>query len=493
MICKEYLGEGKNIEYKREIPSNHEKFLKDIIAFANTSGGKCIVGIDDKTLNVVGIGDVSPFKLSDAISAMISDACTPLIDNEIYAKTINGKTVLVIEVPPCKQRPYYLTKKGKEASTFIRVNGTSRVADNQTLKELEFQGANLSYDSQRVIGEKFDKKEAIALCDKLKNVALSNCKTRRERDALKDLTIGKLEDLGLLCKNGKNIAITNAFKLMTNHKENNVKIQCALFKGLERNIFIDKKEFDGPIYEQLEDAYKFVLNHINLGAKIEGLFRKDIYELPIEAIREVIANAVVHRSYLNRSKIQVSIFDDRIEVFSPGTIYGGLDIESIKEGRSSCRNEAIAQVFQYMKIIESWGTGIPKIINLCKEYQLIEPKFEEFGDGVRVTLYRFQANKRTSEQANKHAGSGTRVQARGFKYAGSSTRVQVNKVNRIVENSNKNKELIINYLQENQEATTSELTEVLKLSVARVRAILSSMDEIEPIGATNTRKYRLKH
>ena len=79
MVSKEYFGEGKNIEFKQEIPSKHEKFLKDIIAFANTSGGKTIIGIVDETKEVVGIGDQSPFKLSDSISTMISDACTPLI------------------------------------------------------------------------------------------------------------------------------------------------------------------------------------------------------------------------------------------------------------------------------------------------------------------------------------------------------------------------------------------------------------------------------
>ena len=114
MVPKEYFGEGKNIEFKREIPSNHEKFLKDIIAFANSSGGKCIIGIEDETGNVYGIGDNSPFKMSDAISNRISDTCTPMIENDIYPQTIDGKTVLVVDVIPGKQRPYYLSKKEKK-------------------------------------------------------------------------------------------------------------------------------------------------------------------------------------------------------------------------------------------------------------------------------------------------------------------------------------------------------------------------------------------
>lgn len=96
MVKKEYFGEGKNIEFKREIPDKHEKFLKDIIAFSNSTGGKIILGIEDGTNIVYGIGERSPFKLSDSISNMISDACTPQIDPDISIRTVEEKTVLVI-------------------------------------------------------------------------------------------------------------------------------------------------------------------------------------------------------------------------------------------------------------------------------------------------------------------------------------------------------------------------------------------------------------
>lgn len=101
------------------------------------------------------------------------------------------------------------------------------------------------------------------------------------------------------------------------------------------------------------------------------------------------------------SKIQVSIFDDRLEVVSPGMLYGGMDFDTIKAGRSKCRNQALADIFSYMKIVEAWGTGIPRMIRACKQYGLPSPSFEEFGDGIKVTMYRKQANKRTSEHVDK--------------------------------------------------------------------------------------------
>ena len=210
--------------------------------------------------------------------------------------------------------------------------------------------------------------------------------------AVKEMTIAKLHDFGILCMVGRNSYPTHAFDLLTDNTNKAAKIQCALFKGKTRDIFIDRKEFTGPIYEQVDEAYHFVLRHIDMGARIDGEYRKDVYELPISAVRESIANAVLHRSYLDRSCVQVCIYDDRIEVSSPGMLYGGLDIETAKTGKSTCRNEAIAEAFHYMHIVEAWGTGIPRIINRCNEYGLLAPIFEEFGDGFKVTLFRKVSN-----------------------------------------------------------------------------------------------------
>lgn len=242
------------------------------------------------------------------------------------------------------------------------------------------------------IGKEYDEKKALHLCKEMKRIALAACKNEDEKAEIKDMTIEKLEDFGVLSKAGRKFSVTHAFDLMTDNKNKNAKVQCALFKGTTRDIFIDQKEFTGPIYEQVGDAYHFILRHINLGAEINGVYRSEEYELPTQAVREMVANAVVHRSYLDEACVQVCIFDDRIEVLSPGMLYGGLDITTVKMGKSRCRNEAIAEAFHYMHIIESWGTGIPRLYNRCAEYGLSEPLFEEFGDGIKVTMFRKVSN-----------------------------------------------------------------------------------------------------
>lgn len=404
MLYKEDFGEGKNIEFKREIPKRHEKLLKDVIAFSNSTGGKIFIGIEDKTNEVIGIGEKNPFRLADDISNMIFDSCTPIIDPEITIQTLEGRTVVVVEVFPGRMRPYYLKSFGKEQGSYIRINDTSRPADDRKLKELELEGQKISYDTLPEIDMEYSEREAKILCNAMEKVAYdvqTTCVTRaiqetsldpkqntEKTEIINKMTIEKLEDLGLLCRIGKDLQPTHAFRLMTKNKIRYAKIQCALFKGTERDIFIDKREFDGPLYVQLENAYQFVLKHINLGAKIEGLHRKEAYELPVRTIRELITNAVVHRSYLDESCIQVCVYDDRIEVTSPGMLYGGLDIQSAKSGKSKCRNTAIAEAFRYMGLIEAWGTGIPRMIKECREYGLREPVFEELGDGIRVTIFR---------------------------------------------------------------------------------------------------------
>ena len=260
------------------------------------------------------------------------------------------------------------------------------------------------------------------------------------------------------------------------------KIQCALFKGNDRDIFIDKKEFEGPIYEQLSDAFQFILKHINIGAEVNGLYSKDVYELPIKSIRELVANAVIHRSYLAESKIQISIFDNRIEVVSPGMLYGGMDIATMKTGRSKCRNQAIADIFQYMHIVEAWGTGIPRVITSCKQYGLQEPVLKNSGMELRLPFIDCkrtveQANSRTSEQANKR----TSEQAD-------------NQANKQIRNqTNENQDKIKEYLETVNDASSAEIAEVIGLSQSRTRAILSAMvDEVETIGSTSNRRYRKK-
>ena len=236
-------------------------------------------------------------------------------------------------------------------------------------------------------------------------------------------------------------------------------IQCAVFKGTVRDIFITRKEFTGAIYEQIEDAYNFVLQHIDLGSRIKGIARQDYYELPVKTIREMISNAVCHRSYLTPGKIQVALFDDRLEVTSPGMLDSEITIEKMKSGLSKIRNRGIAAAFSYMNIVEAWGSGIPKMFREAKEYGLREPELIDMGSDFRINLYR----KKAAIDQNGVIDPKER---------------DTNDTNDTkVEPNDTNKEAILHILQDNPKATQKDVVEMLGISLATVKRLMNSLQK----------------
>lgn len=322
------------------------------------------------------------FQLMDGIANAVSDSCTPQIILDIEPQTIEGKTVIVISVEAGKNRPYYLKSKGKENGTYIRIAGTSRQAFPEKIKELEMEGARISWDELTCVGYPVSEEATEKLCHDIENFRKKAGMT--EHPVKKEQLINwKILKLG----EGKLLA-TNAYALLTSDYFPFSKTQCAVFKGTDRAVFLDKREFTGPIYLQIEEAVDFVLRNIRLGATIDGLVRKEKFELPPEAIREMIINAHCHRNLRDESCIQVAVYDDRLEVTSPGGLYNGLTYEEIMSGHSKIRNKGIANIFSQMGLVEAWGSGINRIFNAAKEYGLPKPEFMEFDNMFRVELFR---------------------------------------------------------------------------------------------------------
>ena len=413
MIIEDILkGESKNIEYKMALPEKSDKYLKSVVAFANTSGGKIIIGIDDKEKKIVGVDEKSVFQIMDKIANAISDSCEPQIIPNITFQTIRGKCVVIVEIYPGANRPYYIKNAGKEKGTYVRVAGTSRPADTVKIKELEMEGTNVSWDELVCVGYKVTEEAVQKLCRDITEYMKSALPNEEERKTVQEVTKEQLLNWKVLKQSGEEILATNAFVLLTSDYFRFSKIQCALFKGNDRDIFIDKKEYSGPLYEQIEAAYQFVLRHINLSAEIEGLVRKDAYELPVAAIREMIINAICHRNYMDNSCVQVAIYDNRVEVTSPGMLFGGLTLEEAMNGRSKIRNRAVAEIFSRMELIEEWGTGIRRILKRAEEYALPNPDFFEVGDTFRVNLYK-KADKKADKKAERQQAIIQYIKAEG--------------------------------------------------------------------------------
>lgn len=396
-------GENKEVEFKRELPERSDKYMKTIVAFANSYGGKLIIGVEDKTREIFGVDEKTAFQIMDSIANAISDSCTPAIIPDITLQTVENKKVIVVEIAASTQRPYYIKSLGREKGVYIRSAGTTRHADETRIKELMFEGANKSFDQAVCLGLEITEKDISDLCNDLYNTAVNNCYSEETKHEIKKPTKNNLLSWGVIEEKDGKVYPTNSFALLTGNDLIPTKIQCGVFKGDNRAIFVDRREFTGPIQNQIEEAYRYVLSKINLGAEIEGLYRQDMYEMPTGSIREIIANAVTHRSYLEPGNVQVALYDNRLEVTSPGMLLNGVTVEKIREGYSKVRNRAIANAFSYMKIIEEWGSGIPRMFDEFSKYGLAEPELVDMDGDFRVNFYRKNnSNKNVTENVTEN-------------------------------------------------------------------------------------------
>ncbi|WP_369713007.1 RNA-binding domain-containing protein [Leptotrichia sp. HSP-342] len=452
MLIEEILkGESEKIEFKENAKTN--TYIKTVVAFANGNGGKIVFGVKDNK-EIVGVEN--EFEVMDGIINAISDNCYPMIVPDISLHTLKNKIVILVEIEGGKKKPYYLKSKGMQKGTYIRSGATTRIIEEDyVLKELVLEGENKYFDQQVCHGESVSDEEIEKFCEWLEKLARKNSENDTE---IRKITRNTLLSWKVLEEKNGRIFPTNAYILLSG-KENwevSRKIQCGVFKGETRSIFVDKKEFEGSIIMQLEKAYQYVLEKINLGSDIIGIYRVDKYEIPPKSIREVIANAVIHRSYLEPNDIQVALYDNRLEITSPGMLLSGVNVKRMKEGYSKLRNRAIASVFAYVNIIEKWGSGIPRIMNEIREYGLQEPEFIIFENDFRVNIYRKNYNTTQSTQGSTQ----NRI----------NTTQDISKKEKLdVKNLTETDKTIINTIINNPEMSQKQIADNLNWTVNKVK------------------------
>lgn len=382
-------GESASLEFKRDVPKDHLRYLKTVVAFANGSGGRIVFGVDDDR-TVVGMDEFAAFKIADGIVDTISNRCKPLIAVNTEVTSVDGKTVIIVEVQNGKRCPYFVQSLGKEEGSFVRVGATTRLADEVTIRELEFAGAGRSFDEEICPGLEIAGKDVAKLCARMFRVAKENCKTDAERRALRKVTSSQLEDWGVLTRVGKKLAPTYAYALLVGWRKFGGLVQCGVFRGKTKATFIDHREYSGSVIDQIDSAYDYLRSKINVGLEIVGTKSVDRYEIPLDALRELVINAIVHRSYVNprAMSVQVALFDDRLDVITPGGIPHGMSIRLIEEGHSLSRNRALALACKYMRIIESWGSGILRIQEMLREAGLAPLRIQDNGIDVVFSIQR---------------------------------------------------------------------------------------------------------
>jgi len=370
--------ESESIEFKEAMP-NTKELAKDIVAFANTKGGLIYLGIKDKTAQVVGI-HITP-KLKDRITD-ISSNCDPPVDIELEEQTYDNKTILVIKVADGSDKPYFT-----HGQCFRRVGATSRKLSKDELFRFGIETGVIIFEQQIVRNAKLEDIDEAAVRKYIETARL-------ERNMDIDVNEGVasvLKKLDVLVAEGDSLKINNAgilfFGKTPHHFLPQSEIRAARFQGKDKQNFIDMEVITGRLPEMIDEAMKFVRRNTRVGVKIDAEKRVDIPEYPYRAIEEAITNAVTHRDYsIYGASIFVNIFDDRIEVESPGKLPPPLTLETF-ENRSVLRNRIIGRLLFNIKKIEAWGTGIVRMKRLMKEHGLKEPEFKESEVSLTVVFW----------------------------------------------------------------------------------------------------------
>lgn len=384
-------NEGKTLEFKENTKSL-SKIIQTVIAFANTAGGFIVIGIKDNNKKIVGIKDI--LKEEERLANAIADSVEPLITPNFQFGSLRKKDLLIIHVP-YSIGPYYLKSKGKKNSTFIRFGSTNRLADRKTIEEISRSKDHIFYDELPCLQAS---KEAL-------DFELG--KKLFYKDS-KKFTYQNAKSLGLLISN-QNHEYSSIGGILLLGKRNireklfpNTTIRCARFKGRSKVNFIDQIDIYETLPLAVDIILEFIKKHSMVGYKIGSIRRKEIFQYPPQVVREAVINAIVHADYsIKGSNIQIAIFDNRIEITNPGALPFGLSLDSALSGFSQLRNKIIGRVFKELGLIEQWGTGLNRMIEICQKRGISKPVFEEIDHYFKVTLFHDSKISQISEKWEK--------------------------------------------------------------------------------------------
>jgi ATP-dependent DNA helicase RecG len=429
-------GESETLEFKQSL-SEKDQILETVSAFSNARGGSIYIGIDTSgKANGVQIGK----KTLETLANDIKLSTDPKIFPSIETISANGKEIIQVRVGKTNQRV-----PADRIHQLVRENHPFQW-DQQVIRK----AALSEIDNKRV-------KDFLRKVEEERNTVLNGSRSV-------ETALSKLH----LQEKGK----PTAAALLLFGKDPQAwfpqsEIRCARFSETEAIDFEDMTVVRETIVQQVPNVLNFIRKHVRVGAKITGKpERQETWEYPKEALREAIVNAICHRDYEDTGNVQVRIFDDRIEVWNPGTLPKGLTIEDLKgEHRSQPHNTLLAECFYLIKYVEQWGTGTNRMLRLCKDAGLPEPKFEQKAGSFVVTF-----RHRKKNIAEKEAVRPVRL--------------------------NETQKKIISYLKKHGQAKTNELVKHIGISRTAIKKNLHAIRSlVQWIGSSDKDpqgKYQLR-
>ena len=395
-LAMDYSSESSQVEFKDGRGGFPKETWKTISAFSQKPGGGIVVFgcVDDKVnkkfilVNLDNSAYIQE-KFSDMINANMSFTIRP----EYHMLSLDNMKLLAVVIPECPEqfKPCYYRPSGLPNGAYIRDGNTDRKMTEEEVRNLIAISKRLKVDKFKAEGstiEDLDRKKITTFLKK------SGERTNRI-DADHSPYFEILNNLGVADK-FKEVEMPTLGGFLIFAKDNNPQrltffsryfIRCVRYKGLTvSSDIIDKADIGGTLDYQIDEMQKFILRNIKKSARVIGTKRIEEYEYPEKAIRELVANAVIHRDYqITETYTQINIFEDRIEIFNPGCLPPGITIENIKDSQFS-RNEVIAAILKDMGYLEEYGRGINIVFDKMAEWNLPKPIFKNTANSFRVIL-----------------------------------------------------------------------------------------------------------
>jgi len=366
--------EGKTLEFKQDL-SSPRNLMKTLTAFANTAGGKIIIGVDDTTHQPLGIEN--PLDDEERLCSMIADSISPRLVPDVELITLDNKTLLMVEVFLSGSRPHWLKAEGPEDGVYVRLGSTNRKADRELIAELHRTAQGVAFDELPMPGLSAQDLDMAAIKDLFHDQ--------------RELNENDLLTLRLLTHDqGRLVPTKGAVLLFGKDRVRyfpDAWVQCGRFIGRDKVDIFDHIELYDHLPQAVESIMLFLRKHGMRSADFSEVRRKDVWSIPLGILREAVINALVHADYSQRgAPIRIAFFDDRIEIENPGILLPGMTIDDMRQGVSKIRNHIIARIFRELRLIEQWGSGVRRMFKEAQEQGLPEPEIVEIGMRMRFIV-----------------------------------------------------------------------------------------------------------
>lgn len=371
-------GEDSFIEFKEE-KVHSDDLAAEMVAFANTKGGRILLGVSDKK-EIRGISN--PDMEMQRIENISHNNCQPSLAVQIEKIKISNGIVLCLYVSKGPERPYR-TNRGVY---YVRTSSGRRQATREELLRLYQATSSIHYDELPVPATSVDELDILYF----RRFFESFYQVRIE-DMNVDLN-KLLENMKVLTRMDEELVFTVGgylvFALNPQKHFPVCKITIARFDGNEIGEEFEKKDLEGKLQEQIDGADRVLNQYLKTKVKIEGFENELRFEIPKGVLREAVVNAIAHRDYHIGSQIRIFIFDNRLEIMSPGKLPNTVTLENIKLGVHSERNQLIVSYLAKMGYMTQIGTGVPRMIRLLKRHTGREPDFEARDHQFTVRIWR---------------------------------------------------------------------------------------------------------